>query len=284
MIPKSTAVAALDKYNLAVKSSLTSGTANYLPSVASAFNNSLWCELENGVPVLKFRRGGVVCIKRHDKVDIDDPYLVVWLPFNRTVAEDWRGNTWTAYGTPVIQDDITAFSSKSLYLDGESYLWLDSVTLAGQDFTVETWMNMSTTAADTCRIFYLLNITTNKVLLSVNRNGTTSACGFFSSNYADYSSGYGTTVNSGKNIAGTRVHLEVGYSYAQKTLTLFINGKKSCIRTECPQYQRSQFQMMIGAMPSGQYRFAGTMEHFRVWDGIALHTENFTPPTASDYT
>lgn len=210
--------------------------------------------------------------------------IIVWLPFDESVTADKCGNTWTAYGTPTIEDDTNAISGKSLHLDGSSYLQLDgSIRLGGQDFTVDCWVNMSFDTENKSRIFDISPYGDGYSLLQVARYKNYLTYRLCNIKYADCSVDSATWTAVSTNIVGTRVHLEVDYIYSEKKLLVFTNGQLNKTVTDCPQYVPLQFKITIGARHTETYKMTGTVEHFRVCDGIALHTENFTPPTTADY-
>lgn len=212
-------------------------------------------------------------------------YLSVWLPFTSSPTEDKCGNTWTAYGSPSIEDDANAISGKSLYLDGSSYLQLNGyIRLGGQDFTVDCWVNMSSDTVSGSRIFDIFPYGDGYSLFQIARRGTQSTYMSVTNTVTDCSLDSAKVIDMDNTVTvGTRIHLEADYIYSQKKLLVFINGQLDQTVTGCPQYLPSQFKIAIGEHHNGKFKMTGMIEHFRVYDGVALHTENFTPPTAADY-
>ena len=89
------------------------------------------------------------------------------------------------------------------------------------------------------------------------------------------------------NIANQLVHVAIVYEHSNSKLTLYLNGQ--AFRSASVTAARQQFtQLTLGGMlffndHSQDRPMIGYIDEFRVTDGVALWTENFTPPT-SPYT
>ena len=199
--------------------------------------------------------------------------LAVWLPFDDSPTEDLCGNTWAAYGSPTIGTN-GAISVNALQLNGSSYLQKSgSISLGGQDFTIRGWFNTGSTG-NWSRVFSLHNAANSNATLNLMRKekGNQFACQCLA-NTTPY---FTATLNS-------RHHFELDYSYATSTAKIFIDGslKASCSAT----IPRTVFaNLLIGRGNfTADDNWTGSIDEFQIYDGVALHTENFTPPTADDY-
>ena len=198
---------------------------------------------------------------------MDTTNLIAYLPFDSSTTEDLLGNTWTAIGNPTIQDG-------KLYLDGSSYLLMQGgITLGGQDFTIRGWFNTGTTG-NWSRIFSLHNATNSNATINLMRKekGNQFACQFITTT-APY---FSATLNA-------LHHFELNYSHANSTARVFLDGALvSTATVTIPQTTFANFIIGRGNFTADD-NFTGTISQFQIYDGVALHTENFTPPTADDY-
>lgn len=186
----------------------------------------------------------------------------------------------------MIQADSSAISGKSLYLDGSSGLILDEIAFGGCDFTIDGWVYMDSENPAYGRIFLLRNKATDNLGFSFFCNNENPAqLTFYRSQTADYSTNFGGVATYDEVLANQRVHFALVYIRSANTVKYFINGKQFCYGSNVAQYNRSKFKLSIGYQDNRDDRgVKGTIEHFRIYDGLARWTADFTPPTASDYT
>ena len=206
-----------------------------------------------------------------------------WLSFDSSPTKDLHGNIWTAIGTPTI-GEANAISGKALQLDGSSSINTTGFALGGKDFAIDGGVYVDSTSPNKARLCTFYSQSTGYMLLTLRKNAKdTTKLDFWVNNYADISQDYGYTHTSTINSVGERVHFELDYNYSAQTLTLFINGTQAAQRTSVPQFNRDTFNIYIGALSNGNQALIGSIDEFRIYDGIVLHSENFTPPTAEDY-
>ena len=202
-------------------------------------------------------------------------YLSAWLPFNNSPTEDLCGNTWTAVGNPTIGAN-GAVSGNALQLNASSYLKLDgSLELGGQDFTICGWAKM-TAATNSYGGIFMLSAGTKRIGLCDYTTRT---------NYVSalrYSNSYSMTGTKGTDLTN-RFHFELGYEWATDSWYVFINGVR-IINATNPECSNTTFtDVYIGYNAKGSSAWNGSIDEFQIYDGILLHTEDFTPPTAKDY-
>lgn len=200
---------------------------------------------------------------------MDTTNLIAYLPFDTSTTEDKCGNTWTAYNAPTIVDNTAVFSGANQYLELDG-----TITLGGQDFTIAAKINLSSAAGSWIHIFNLWTSShsdANKI--AFQRNYTYAQCaGIF----------FGAKTNFFGFALDTVHHVEFDYSHDAGKVYIFVDGalmatiNKTIAQTTFP-------HVYIGRSNYGDPYFAGTIDEFMIYDGVALHTENFTPPTDSDY-
>ena len=173
----------------------------------------------------------------------------------------------------------TKYNDTSVYFDGASD-WIDLYSknlLLSSAFTIEAWVFLSSSQGNQT----LVNMAPphNTLGISLNRGGTGSTHVFI---------GNGTTwtqnptINSGGNTIAINQWHHVALTSDGTTLRLFHNGIIVGTSTILP----SGFQgnARIGSIfynNNGLEYFNGYMEDFRITNGVARYTANFTPPTAS---
>ena len=220
--------------------------------------------------------------------------LKVWLPFDKSVTEDKCLNEWKVYGSPSI-GATNAASGKALYLDGASYLQLENkITLGGKDFSIDGWVYMdSTTPAQAC--FVLLEKELGYPLLNIGKiSSYPKRLGIGVNPTSDISisrgeSSYRLAITK-VEVANTCVHFELDYQFNEQLLKVYINGVLSSTFTNVAQFERNNFTLTIGYFyrtwgtdADRDYYFKGYLDEFRIFDGLALHTADFIPPTLEEY-
>lgn len=191
----------------------------------------------------------------------------LWFPFMEAVTYDVFGNGIERYrGSPTIEND-------KLKLDGYSYIVSKIVGIGGQSFTIDCWAQWENSLSNYCgQLFNCPNFirierchkNNNQILVQFddfeNCNGV--CCCF-----------------AVPEPLTTRFHIAVVYQHTEELLKIYFNG--SCVfkwkwKFESRFYDHA---LTIGGQPpfsSGNWE--GTIEHFRYIDGLALWTEEFTPP------
>lgn len=200
--------------------------------------------------------------------------LVVWLPFDNSTTEDLCGNEWTATDSPTISE-TNAINGKALQLDGSSYLQLDGeITLGGQDFTICGRAKVDTSN----KLWYpgLFSFNNKQLrLIGVGENTDRLIISIKSSE---------STITN-LNIANI-FHYEIDYTHSNGVWRLFINGTQVFSKTASLSRTTYSTALVGSNGDSSTYdgmNWSGTIDEFQIYDGIALHTANFTPPTAQDY-
>ncbi len=213
---------------------------------------------------------------------IFDERLKSWLNFDASAATDAVvNNAWTVTGTPTTSS-VNAVSGHALQLDGNSYLHSNAVDLGGQDFTIEFWCNISSPSNGQAVVDVTLS--NGRSLVYVEK----------STSYSDrlrvyIASGSTPTGAGGKYDAteiggvGNLAHVAIVYQYNDQKLAVYVNGVQAVLYSNCPRYDRKSYYFTIGAYDGGSQKMVGSVDEFLVYDGLAVYTTNFTPPSQSYY-
>lgn len=235
----------------------------YILGTASVSSEGgLWYEIDGTYAKLKYRSGSFIYGLNPDSTTYKggNSNLVSYLPFDYSLTEDLCGNEWTASGAATIENGKLALNG------GVDYVQTTAISLGGQDFTADCWM--TPTNLNDWRAF---------LYISGFSNGEMGACGGtalaprLSQNLGNYPNTF--SVN-------TRTHLAIVYKHDSSTLAWFVDGTKKH-EAENVSFSRTPLTIKIGN--GFGLNYFGYFDHFRVFDGQALWTSNFTPPTASDY-
>jgi hypothetical protein len=166
--------------------------------------------------------------------------------------------------------------SKSMYFDGTGdYVSIsedDKFNISG-DFTIESWIWPSNSTLS--GIFSTGNgsFSSNAVVLTW-RHGTVNDQFSFWVNNISSSSQILTS-----NIASTNTWTHIAIVRLGNTITLYQNGTSVDTYTSSGTFNLSHNGLKIGSYWSGT--FNGYIQDFRITNGLARYTANFTPPTAS---
>lgn len=195
------------------------------------------------------------------------------------IIETSDTDSWTAHGTLTISE-TNAISGKALQITASGqYISLDNVlTLGGQDFTIRGHAYMSSFTTSYGRLFeFKVDDSSNDRLELTRYNGSGSLQFFYRINDSD-------KINKqlGSGLTNSQFDFEIDYTHADTTYRVFINGALSLTATAAVPRTTFQFPWIgRGKYDGGQW--IGSIDEFQIYDGVALHTANFTPPTAEDY-
>lgn len=192
--------------------------------------------------------------------DPNAEYLVSYLPFDKSVSEDLCGNIWEVSGNPTISDG--SFVNNS---DNKGALKLPSFTLGGQDFTIGFWAKMEVNSSVWLKPFELVSDHFAQAYIQRWGDGNS------------YCFSLRTTANNSRNTPffdynGGWYYFEFDYTQSDSLLRTFYNGQY-CLSVQGNIF-RQNFRIGLG-----DPGLIGCIDEFKIYDGIALHTADFTPPT-----
>ena len=215
--------------------------------------------------------------------------LIVYLPFDDSVNQDLCGKTWTITGSPSISS-TNAFTGNALQVSGANYISTeDDFYLGGRDFTVDfySYINYTGTTAyaGLFGIFIVdsdasVNSSTNGadyIFLSINRNKS------LSSYYINIRNG-DTTNNPTYNLTLNKLsHFAFVYEHDKRLFTNYIDGK--VVLTQTAYYTRllCKYIWLNYNFGDPTRSMTGSFDEFRIFDGLARWTGEFTPPKADEY-
>lgn len=228
-----------------------------------------------------------------------DPHTILLMNFDENPTKDSSIYEWDIefIGNPIITSEQSAFGTKSLYLDANTYMHIktDNFNPFGVDFTVEAWMRWIDFQYPH-QYFYLLY---QKMDHGFNKNGTTtkeysrtirvtnSSAGCdhveYDSNHYIQPQSFSLEANTWYHIAFVRSSTNYATNYY-----FFVNGVKKTITYQNPSASNAYKYTLVpwAVFNTDVYLFSdnnhswcpyGYINGFRISD-VARYTEDFTPP------
>tara|TARA_R100000988_G_scaffold103640_1_gene83848 strand:+ start:247 stop:2937 length:2691 start_codon:yes stop_codon:yes gene_type:complete len=192
-------------------------------------------------------------------------------PFSHTV---------TAVGNTSVNTTTKKYGTGSIYFDGSGdYLRTSSGTyiLGTTDFTLEFWAYYAD-ASTTKGIFHLWDgSTTSNYSLALYHAGSEYVFNF--KNGVDGTPS-GTITSTGGAISNSTWH-HVAIVRYDNTLKLYVNGTAVTSGTDVSGYNFVMDDLEIGTHWDSNYTFTGYIDDWRITNGSARYTGNFTPPNAA---
>jgi hypothetical protein len=147
---------------------------------------------------------------------------------------------------------------------------LSDLTFAG-DFTVAFWMVTTVTSADT----------SFRRMFSFNLDSATTLQAYIDGSGFVVVRNSGTLLQGSTNVAdGSWHHVEI--SRVGTTLRLFVDGTQEASITNSTVFAAGA-TARIGSYNGTSGRYLGYLDDFVVYNGIGLHSSNFTPPSAASH-
>lgn len=214
------------------------------------------------------------------------------LHFDSDAVTDSAGKlTWTTIGSPTVNTTNAKFT-KGLILNGSSYIKSTTgIVLGGRDFTIDCWFY--TDAESTGNDFYMIFSGHKGTDTQYQNNENHFGVFYGNFNKRIGASPFGWISSSGRDsdFANSKfAHVALVYQHAIHTTKIYMNGVELSPGTNTStSVPLSKFHTLaIGYSPLGQYHlgtsiygkyFNGTIDEFKITNGAALWTSNFTPPT-----
>lgn len=222
-----------------------------------------------------------------------DGHLRTWLSFDdaNNKAKDNVGNLWNWYNAATIVTE--AVHGTAVKLQSASVYSRNPMQLGGADFTIQFHSRVTqTSSSNVSGVFSLSTQSVNTAsgqlfqLKDVQQTGEYvfdhNTAGAPISSVSEL-----TSYNTGVTAPNSWTHVAIVYQHTSKKLTLFLGGVKAVEYTLSNGITRQGWYHHIGLSRSltngnAQYGYC-TIDEFSVHDGVALYTENFTPPDSSYY-
>ncbi|MBQ3335815.1 MAG: hypothetical protein IJG80_00240 [Selenomonadaceae bacterium] len=213
------------------------------------------------------------------------PYLKVWLPFDKTPTQDLCGNEWTLQGSPTISE-TNAINGRALQVTGDisgvgiARLRLENIELGGQSFTIKGWFTRKAGISDTwaavalCQSYGgLLNLPLNDqrtIFLGLDAGENLQArC------LAEIKTGEYIKLNQTYSFEYTYCHgLSKAFVFLDGQITLSFD-------VTIPRTTFAYCWIDFAHFNAG--RLQATLDEFRIYDGCALHEDEFAPLTKENY-
>jgi hypothetical protein len=182
-----------------------------------------------------------------------------------------NGLTVTGNGNAEISTTQSKFGGSSLLLDGSSSLTISDsgfMQFGTGDFTVDCWVYVD---QDQNTNQYVFDMDANKGVLQIlNDYGLV---GPIATNWdADGNAGGVTAITS-------NVWTHLAMVRANGVLYLYINGTLAGSMSDASDYTGTS--LTIGEYGGGGYGMYGYIDEFRIVNGTAVWTSNFTPPSSA---
>ncbi|MBR1580543.1 MAG: DUF2163 domain-containing protein, partial [Selenomonadaceae bacterium] len=239
---------------------------------------------------------------------------VVLMHFDQPdVLKDECGNQWSGsndfgYELVKVEDEwgyyyerdssrpCTGVWGNSILLDQSSGMYAENLVLGGQDFTVDFWFKLDTSNLDEWFDEYGFNFPTFEIGFSfIDANWEMypfliteqfPVTVYFGSAWGDgertwVRNQYYPDFESIEDVQSYAVwhHYAFVYIHEQKTVRAFVDGQLSFIEVLNDPINRSVGEIDLGPYDSEHCYMGGYFDELRVVDGVAVWTENFTPPT-----
>lgn len=197
---------------------------------------------------------------------MDATHLKVWLPFDESATLDRCGGTWTTSGSPTIENG-------ALKLNGSSYLKRsEKFEFTGQSFTVSCkFSGTSNTAGGAVALWQMYIGDSNRFHISINTSGRMTL-------WKDTDDTVQIVTSS--NVLDGQIH-HAECDFDGSTWYLFLDG--NLIGSKEHTCTARTYTLYVGTNYQTGRKFTGSIDEFQIFDGVALHTTDFTPPTAADY-
>lgn len=200
-----------------------------------------------------------------------DSHDVIFLPFNSYTGEDLCGNSWNVYGLTIGTSHAKEGKAAQLNFGPNMSIYQNQgVNLGGQDFTIDMWVYVDSSTNDWGRILELNN-GTNSQRIELARSG--------SSNNLYVWSEFSNANFTISNAIGTLFHFAFVYEHSKSKATVYKNGVSCGSNTYS--LSRTFFpNLNLGySYYDGACKSKASVDCFRVADGLARWTSNFTPPS-----
>lgn len=202
---------------------------------------------------------------------MDATNLKVYLPFDTSATEDLTGGTWTATSDLEIENHALKF-----YAFVQSVKRSGGIILGGKDFTISSKFNMRTLSEGYAHLFSIHQTSgtqNNKIGIDRNNNSTTALRIIAAGSGKSFSCSLDATH-----------HIEIDYLHSLSKLLVFVDGALAYTLNNYTLAETNFANCWLGKSNyDNDSSFIGSIDEFIIYDGVALHDANFTPPTADEY-
>lgn len=210
------------------------------------------------------------------------------LKIPRDILYDDAGLNWYNRTYCFLNSDYAKFNNALYIPKGHRAQCVQGIFLGGQDFTIDFWAYFHSNCqafGSPCSLVANIADYTIPPQISFRRDSTNDKLRL--TLRFDSSSSINQTGSA--NIMNVLKHYELDYQHSTGNWTVYVDGTADINLTDTV-LERTYFtNLLLGLFSSAVSQdFAGYISEFRISDGIARHTENFTPPDSQyevdDYT
>lgn len=237
-----------------------------LGTASSTVDGGIWYEVNSqDVPTLKLHKGSFDYSFNYDSSTYKggNRHLVAYLPFDTSMTADACGNEWVTGGNPRIYNGRLYLHDYACYVTNSTI----SDSIGAQPWAFDFW---ATAEVNGCFFgtFNTLYPSGTNQWVGMKKTGESVAMQFYGN---DPTGSIPVSHNSNHHYAMT---------YDGTVVRMFVDGVLSLAK----EHQITLGgNFVIGTQPDHGEYLVGSIDHFRIFKGTALWTENFTPPTAEDY-
>lgn len=203
-----------------------------------------------------------------------------------TIWDSSRKNAPTRLvGAATVDSNTTKYGDGSVYIDGATngYLSIEQTPLLvfGGDFTIDGWVYMTNSTSTARQTIFGQKSGASSVYFDFRWNGSTQ--------YWETSLNISSSVNISNSIPPVfNSWMHFAFERYNGVITVYINGvalDNTISNSNVLGYGDNNFRFGVLQTSSNQYFnkiLGGYFEGIRIYNGIALHQGNFTPPAQED--
>jgi hypothetical protein len=188
-------------------------------------------------------------------------------------------NNLETVGNAQVSTSVKKYGTGSLAFDGTGdYLSIRDnpiFNLGASNWTIEAWVYPTATGSyPTIAAQYGVSAAEKSFFLGLGNSNTNLEISlYYSSTLTTFSATSALTLNTWQHIAVVR---------NGNTVTLYVNGSSVTSGSFTQTITDATSPLTIGySADAGQYPYTGYIDDFRITNGLARYTANFTPPTAA---
>jgi len=227
---------------------------------------------------------------------LDATKVLLTFDNDQSPFDDLGDNHWTAYGNPTVSADNAKFGKALRFNDKDQYLKMDEeIELGAQDFTVDGWFAvLGPSFNGTYR--HIFGLDGEHFFTGMGWENHTINLRFFYSalefsvHLPDKTDSISKTAAAGHSVStvtdNTFHHFAISYSNSLKKIFFSFDGITTATDLNADG-DNARFKVRIGKILANGANvnysspLNGAVDEFRIINGMALYTHDFTPPTRS---
>lgn len=204
--------------------------------------------------------------------------LVVCMPFTNDIFEDFCGGAYMSgdHALPVLSNGTVYFQNDQRRAVITNFFGGKAIHLGGKDFTFRFWFKMLSNSNEGSVPAQLgLDASPGPLYATLSRKSNALQLVLVATDNTQTLTGISYSF-------GTWAHFEIDYIYSSSTCKAFLNGRLVGNLSIVWERNTRGRKIVVGNFSGNQsIIFSGYVDELQIYDGVALHTENFTPPARS---